>query len=52
MIVADVYDYPALADMAQSTSVVINVAGPCALAPAPPPLGLGLHTRLALLAWG
>lgn len=30
VIVADVYDYAALADMARSTSVVINVAGPYA----------------------
>lgn len=29
VIVADVFDYSALAGMAQSTSVVINVAGPC-----------------------
>jgi hypothetical protein len=29
VIVADAFDYPALASMAQSTAVVINVAGPC-----------------------
>lgn len=31
VITADAYDYSALASMAQSTSVVINVAGPCEL---------------------
>ncbi|KAI8468795.1 MAG: Saccharopine dehydrogenase-domain-containing protein [Monoraphidium minutum] len=30
LIIADAYDYPSLASMAQSTSVVINVAGPYA----------------------